>query len=85
MAIPLVEIVNPVTGRKGYVAATSRAAQVYKTPPSARAASAARGEKPAANASTEMWRAYGLAHGLPPEQVNEMTRDQLVDHFKSES
>lgn len=91
----LVEIVNP-NGRKGLVAVTSRAARLYKRPPSARGqqseppelpdlALAApyieAGELPPGNASTETWQAYGLAKGLPSEQVTAMTRDQLVDHF----
>lgn len=36
MAVELVEIVNPSTGRKGIVASTSSAAATYKRPPSAR-------------------------------------------------
>lgn len=36
MAVELVEIVNPTTGRKGLVSAKSRAASAYKQPPSAR-------------------------------------------------
>lgn len=95
----LVEIVNP-NGRKGLVAVTSRAARLYKRPPSARGQHGGResqepvlpdlrlaapyiesGELPPGNATTETWRAYGLAKGLPSEQVTAMTRDQLVDHF----
>lgn len=38
MAVEMVEIVNPETGLKGLVAATSKAARLYQRPPSANAA-----------------------------------------------
>lgn len=96
MAVELIEIVNP-NGRKGKVAATSRAAATYKQPPSARRADRsgedARGDStqrptvaiPGGNASTDDWRAFGLAQGLTSEQVESMSRDELRDHFTPES
>lgn len=84
MAIPLVEIVNPTTGRKGRVAATSRAAQAYRRPPSSQRADI-KGQLPddAPNrgASTQTWQSYGTDHGLSPDQAEAMTRDDLVAHF----
>lgn len=83
MPVPLVEIVNP-NGRKGHVAATSRAAQAYKRPPSAERSTAGGDlppDAPARNASTDTWRAYALTNGLTSQQVEDMTRDDLVAHF----
>lgn len=81
MAVELVEIVNPTTGRKGLVAATSRAAAAYKQPPSARTPkpNEAPGpaeqtvdttppqapEKPGKNGSKDEWVAYATDPATP--------------------
>lgn len=96
--IEMVEIVNP-NGRKGKVAATSKAAAAYRQPPSARpdeeppvapALPANLGpEMPAGNASTEVWRAYAsdprTPNGLSSDEADQMSRDELVDHFTNPS
>lgn len=90
MAVQLVQIVNP-NGRKGWVAETSHTAAVYKRPPSALAEpqqlveAAPEGvEVPARSASTEAWRDYAVAAGMPQDEADQMSRDQLVAHYKSE-
>jgi hypothetical protein len=97
--IELVEIVNPVTGRKGKVAATSRAATKYRQPPSQRAVDEPSVDpdlpanlgpaQPARNASTEEWRAYAsdprTPNGLSPDEAEQLGRDELIDHFNTES
>lgn len=85
MAVKLVQIVNP-NGRKGWVAETSRAAEVYKRPPSTRTEQEpGDGDGlPAKNASTETWRAYATAHGMSAEDADQMSRDDVVAHYESE-
>lgn len=36
---------------------------------------------PAKNASTEDWRAYAVAQGMPEDEANAATRDALVDRY----
>jgi hypothetical protein len=90
VATKLVEIVNP-NGRKGWVAETSAAAAAYTRPPSALdepqqlVEAAPEGvEVPASNASTEAWRTYAVAAGMSQDEADQMSRDQLVAHYKSE-
>lgn len=94
--IEMVEIVNP-NGRKGKVAATSKAAQLYRQPPSAQrdAEPAPTPElpvnlgpaMPAKNAKHELWIAYATdprtPNGLSSEDAEQMSRDELVDHFNT--
>lgn len=39
---------------------------------------------PAKNASKDEWRAYAKAAGMPAEQADGLTRDQLVEHYTKE-
>lgn len=39
---------------------------------------------PARSASTDVWRAYAKQAGMPPEQADGMSRDQLVEHYTKE-
>ena len=90
MAVRLVQIINP-NGRTGWVAETSTAAAEYERPPSApddpqqpvEAAPEGVGQ-PASNASTQAWREYAVAAGMPLDEADQMSRDQLVAHYKSE-
>lgn len=41
-------------------------------------------ELPKKSASTEAWRAFAVEHGMPEEQANSMSRDELVDHYHKE-
>lgn len=61
--------VEPVDGPTGPVAAVP-----VEAPPT----------HPARNASTEVWRAYAVEHGLTADEANELTRDQLVELFTTE-
>jgi hypothetical protein len=40
-------------------------------------------EPPRRNASTEAWRAYAVAHGIPADEADALTRDQLVERVSS--
>jgi hypothetical protein len=94
----LVEIINPANGRKGKVAATSKAASLYRQPPSARQGDTPAPEpdlpanlgpeKPAKSASTELWRDYAsdprTPGALSPDEAAEMSRDELANHFNKE-
>lgn len=82
MAVKTVEIVNP-NGRKGRVAATYQpyVDGAFKLAPSRRFPN---GEAaPAANASTDVWRSYAVSQGLPGDEADAMTRDELVARFNS--
>lgn len=39
---------------------------------------------PARNASTDEWRAFAMAMGMPVDQASTSTRDQLVEHYTKE-
>lgn len=39
---------------------------------------------PRRNASAEEWRRFGTEHGLSKDQVDAMSRDELVEHFTKE-
>ena len=41
------------------------------------------GAPPRRNGPTEAWRAYAIAHGVPADEANALTRDQLVERFTS--
>lgn len=36
---------------------------------------------PRRSGSTEAWRAYAVTHGIPAEEADSLTRDQLVERF----
>lgn len=38
---------------------------------------------PRKSASAEAWRAYAVEHGVPAEEADSLTRDQLVERFTS--
>lgn len=92
-----VTIINPANGRKGRVAASSKAAAVYNTPPSERTP-VPEGppaevpvnllpplEMPGKNGSTEEWRTYATdsrnPQALSSDTADQMTRDDLVAYF----
>ena len=39
---------------------------------------------PSKSASTEVWRAFAKQAGMPVEQADSLTRDQLVEHYTKE-
>lgn len=39
--------------------------------------------KPRKSGSAEAWRAYAVEHGMPAEEAEQSTRDQLVERFTS--
>lgn len=39
---------------------------------------------PRRNASAEEWRRFGVEHGLSQDEVDGMSRDELVEHFTKE-
>jgi hypothetical protein len=39
---------------------------------------------PRRNASAEEWRKFGMEHGLSQDEVDGMSRDDLVEHFTKE-
>lgn len=41
-------------------------------------------EAPARNASADDWRAYAVAHGMPPDEAGEYSRDKLVRLYLGE-
>ena len=43
------------------------------------------GERPRDNASTETWRAYAIDHGMTPEEVENLSRDDLVARYPKEN
>ena len=77
MAVRLVEVVNP-NGRKGWVAATYRPLieGSFRPLPSQRHPHG--GAPPALSASTEVWRSYAVSQGLPGDEADAMTRDEIV-------
>lgn len=40
---------------------------------------------PKRSASTEVWRTFAVEHGMPAEQADALTRDQLVEHYTKET
>jgi hypothetical protein len=40
---------------------------------------------PKGNASREEWAAYALSRGLPAEELEPLTRDEIRDHFNEEN
>ena len=78
MAVPLVQITNP-NGRKGWVPATHPRLHLFGRPPSTRHP---RGDvPPKRNASLSVWRSYAASQGLPGDEAEQMTRDDLVARF----
>lgn len=43
------------------------------------------GEMPKKSASTEAWRAYAVEHGMPQEEADGLSRDQLVELYTKEN
>lgn len=42
-------------------------------------------ELPKKSASTEVWRAFAVEHGMPEDEANSKTRDELVAHYIREA
>lgn len=42
-------------------------------------------ELPRKSASTEAWRAFAVAHGMPEDEANSKSRDELAAHYYQEA
>lgn len=40
-------------------------------------------ELPKRSASTEVWREFAVSHGMPQDEADGLSRDQLVEHYTS--